>query len=252
MGSGERRAAHEITDHTIQMEGRVMSAMKRGIIVVLALALSGGLNGVMGQRGMRGGGMGLYGLGPSMGVNVELALEHQEELGLTSQQIASLQEMQAGIQQNVAPLETEITNLRTQIMEDEVDQEEGVAQLRELMEAYRTAAEPYRSGVTTILTVDQHRRLQAQVQSDRRAEGRLLGRAGVGRGVERGIARGAGRGVGRGVGRGAARGQGRGITRGGRFQQRHPARDMRQRMRVPLNRIRIIRGGGGVGDASLW
>lgn len=197
------------------------------MIVVLALALSGGLNGVMGQRGMRGGGMGLHGLGPSMGANVDLALEHQEELGLTAQQIASLQEMQAGILQNVAPLEGEITNLRTQIMEGEVDREEGLTRLRALLEQYRTAAEPYRSGVTTILTVDQHRRLQAQVQSDRRAEGRLLGRAG------------------------GDRGMGRGIARGGRFQQRLPARGMRRMMRVPLRRNRIIRGGGGVDDPSL-
>ncbi len=205
-----------------------MSAMKRAMIVVLTLALSGGLNGVMGQRELRGGGLGLHGLGPRLGGNVELALEHQEELSLTAQQIASLQEMQAGIQQNVAPLEGEITNLRTQIMEDELDREEGLTRLRELMEQHRTAAEPYRSGVTTILTVDQHRRLQAQVQSDRKAEGRLLGRTGVGRGA------------------------GRGVARGGRFQQRLPARGMRRMMRVPLHRNRIIRGGGGVDDASLW
>ncbi len=229
-----------------------MSAMKRAMIVVLALALSGGLNGVMGQRGLRGGGLGLHGLGPRLGGNVELALEHQEELSLTAQQIASLQEMQTGIQQSVAPLEVEITNLRTQIMEDEVDREEGLTRLRELLEQYRTAAEPYRSGMTTILTVDQHRRLQAQVQSDRRSEGRLLGRAGVGFGEGRGIARGTGRGVGRGVTRGDARGMGRGVARGGRFQQRLPARDMRQMMRVLLHRNRIIRGGGGVDDASLW
>jgi len=228
-----------------------MSAMKRAMIVVLALALSGGLNGVMGQRGLRGGGLGLHGLGPRLGGNVEMALEHQEDLSLTAQQIASLQEMQAGIQQSVTPLEGEITNLRTQIMEDEVDREEGLTRLRELMEQYRTAAEPYRSGVTTILTVDQHRRLQAQVQSDRRSEGRLLGRAGVGPGEGRGVARGAGRGVGRGVGWGDARGMGRGVARGGRFQQRMPARGMRQMMRVPLHRNRIIRGGGGVDDASL-
>jgi len=209
-----------------------MSAMKRAMIVVLALALSGGLDGVMGQRGLRGGGLGLHGLGPRLGGNVEMALEHQEELSLTAQQIASLQEIQGGIQQSVAPLEGEITNLRTQIMEEEVDREEGLMRLRELLEQYRTAAEPYRSGVTTILTVDQHRRLQAQVQSDRGAEGRLLGRAGMGRGVGRGVAR--------------------GVARGGRFQQCLPARGMRRMMREPLHRNRIIRGGGGGADPSLW
>ncbi len=217
-----------------------MSALRRAMMVVLALVLSGGLNGVMGQRGLRGGGLGLHGLGPRLGGNVELALEHQEGLSLTAQQIASLQEMRTGIQQNVAPLEVEITNLRTLIMEDEVDREEGLTRLRQLLEQYRTAADPYRSGVTTILTVDQHRRLQAQVQSDRGAEGRLLGRAGGGRGVGRGSARGAGRGA------------GRGIARRGRFQQRLPARDMRQRMRVHHHRNRIIRGGGGSDGPYLW
>lgn len=205
-----------------------MSALRRAMMVVLALVLSGGLNGVMGQRGLRGGGLGLHGLGPRLGGNVELALEHQEGLSLTAQQIASLQEMRTGIQQNMAPLEVEITNLRTLIMEDEVDREEGLTRLRQLLEQYRTAAEPYRSGVTTILTVDQHRRLQAQVQSDRGAEGRLLGRAGGGRGV------------------------GRGSARRGRLQQRLLARGMRQRMRVHHHRNRIIRGGGGSDGPYLW
>ena len=233
-----------------------MSPLKSGLVMVLALAVSGGADSLSAQRGIEGGGLRLYGLGPRLGQNIEYALQYQEDLGLTGEQVASLQELQVGIQQDVAPLEAEIDELRAQIVAGGVNQTDGLVQLQQLMGQYQTLADPYRTGVTTILTADQHLRLQDIMWSTRGVQGQYLGGVGYGRGLGRGVARGLGRGVGRGVGRGIARGAGRGVglgvARGGRFQQRLPVRSMRQRIRVPLSRSRIIRGGGGVDEPSLW
>lgn len=229
-----------------------MSTMKRGLVVALALAVSGGAYSLSAQRGIRGGGLGLYGFGPRLGENIQLALEFQEDLGLTAEQMASLQELLAGIEQDVMPLEAGIDELRAQITAGEINQADGLVQLQELLGEYQTAAAPYRTGVTTILTADQHMRLQRIMWNTRPLQGQYLGRAGVGRGlgVGIGVGRGAGRGLGRGVGRGIGRGVGRGVAGGGRYLRRGIGR-----ARVPLYRNRVIRRGGrgiGVGWEMDW
>ena len=255
VGSGARRAAHRTTDHIILMEGRTMSAMKSGLVMVLALAVSGAAYPLSAQRGIAGGGLGLYGLGPRLGQNVEFALQYQADLGLTGEQIASLQELQVGIQQDVEPREAEIEALRSQIVAGEVNQTDGLVQLQQLLGQFQTAAAPYRTGVTTILTADQHLRLQDIMWSTGGVQGQYLGGAGYGQGQylgRAGVGLGVGRGMVRGAGRGVGLGAGRGVARGGRFQQRLPARGRHRMMRVPLHRNRIIRRGGGGDDPSLW
>lgn len=187
-----------------------MPGSKRFLLVFLILAVAGGADALSAQRGLGYGGLGLNGLGPRLGENVALALDLQSELGLSSEQIQALQDLGAGIQLDVAPLEEEIDGLRNQILAGEVAERDGLVELQNLLADYEAAAEPYRSGITTILSAVQHRSLQAAMFETRPYldQGVLGARAGYGRGVAygRGLSPGFGYGVRPAYGRGGAMG----------------------------------------------
>ena len=73
-----------------------MSPMKSGLVLALALAVSGGGHFLSAQRGFGGQGLGLYGAGPRLGENVAFALEFQGELDLSDDQVRSLQAPSGG------------------------------------------------------------------------------------------------------------------------------------------------------------
>jgi len=212
------------------LEDKIMSVTRWMLAIALALAVSGGEPVLSAQQGQVGTGLGLYGLGPRLGENVELALELRGELGLSAEQVGSLQTLLAGISQDVDPLAGEITELRAMVMAGEVDRVESLVQLQGLLAQYRTVAAPYQTGVETILTAAQHETLRALMWETRPIPSSGLGvvgsgfawnsRLGSGRGVGMaqvgslgaraalGFGGGGGRGWGRGVGRGVGRGWG--------------------------------------------
>jgi hypothetical protein len=209
------------------------------LIFFVALAFSGAGQCLQAQWGPAGGGLRLNGIGPRLGENVQLALEARDELGLSSDQVAQLQELAAGIEAEVTPLDADIDALRSQIMAGDVDYVTGLRQLQELQLLYDEVADPYRTGVTSILSVEQHRVLQSIMFDSwpgagsawagggawygRMGRNRAVGYGpGVGYGRGAGLGRGAGvwggygRGAAPGYGRGYARGFGRGVGRAGR------------------------------------
>ena len=194
-----------------------MALIGRIIPGVLFLMVGAGWTPILAQRGAAGGGLGLYGFGPRLGENVQLALDNRDHLGLSQEQVARLQELQAGIQQDVTPLQTEIDGLRTGILSGEVNRADGLVALQALRAEYDEIAAPYRTGVTAILTADQHAELQGILWSTRPVSGTgwaATSGGGYGLGVGRGVY--GGRGLGRGVGRGAGAWGGRGLRSGAR------------------------------------
>lgn len=209
------------------------------VLVVLILALTAAP--LSAQRGWGGGGFGLYGLGPRLGENIDLALELKDDLGLTTEQVGALQELDKLIQAELGPLDDDIELLRSRILAGKVTGSQGLLQLESLLAEYESAAEPYRVEVSNILTPDQHRLLQAGmfetrpglgrgfpqgspgvgVGAPRAFYGRLGGAAGLRGGVGVGYGAGYGAGYRAGLGRGrgsglGGRGYGRGFVRGGR------------------------------------
>jgi hypothetical protein len=203
-----------------------MSATRWTMVTMLALALSGGGSFLSAQQGRTGTGLGVYGLGPRLGENVQYALELRDQLGLSADQIASLNALQDGISRDVEPVAAEIETLRGRLMAGEVDGVSGIDQLQGLLVQYQAAAAPYRIQVGTILTPAQHETLQTVMWNSRPVSGQGLYGAGMGLGVGldyglglgqgAGLARprGLGVGLGRGLGRGAGRVLGRGMGRG--------------------------------------
>ncbi len=133
---------------------------KRCLAILLLLAVAGGGEALSAQRGVAAGGLGLRGFGPRLGENVDMALEHQSQLGLSAEQIAALQEIRAGIQRDVEPLEALLNDLQGGIARGEVVGPQGWSQLQELRAQYEEVAEPYRAGVVSVLTMAQHQSLQ--------------------------------------------------------------------------------------------
>lgn len=192
------------------------------MVLTLALAVSGGGDLLSAQQGRGVRGLGLNGFGPRLGENVVLALELQGELGLSPEQVGSLQSLQAGIQEDVQPLEGEIFGLRSGISAGEVAYADGLARLQELFGEYEKAAAPYRTEMQGILTPVQHQTLQGIMWESGIAQGRNLGGVGLRRGLNpvpgvvagQGVGRGAGLGLGRGVGLGVGRAGGLNLDRG--------------------------------------
>jgi hypothetical protein len=149
-----------------------------------------------------GGGWGVYGVGPRLGENIELALEFRDRLNLSEDQVAALQKLQQDIQRDVTPLETEIEALRGLIRNGDVAWTEGVGQLQDLFTRYDSAAEPYRTGVARILSGYQHSMLQGMMYETRLGSVPARGLARPGLGLRRGRGLG-GRGIGLGLGRGS-------------------------------------------------
>jgi hypothetical protein len=165
------------------------------ILAVLAWAASPAAAQVGSAPGRR-----VYGVGPRLGENLQLALQQQDRLGLSSAQVEQLRELQSGVERVVTPLEQEIDQFRSSIGSGGVSYARGQARLLELLAEFEAAAEPYRIGVSEVLTPDQHATLQ-RMMYDTRPYGRGWAGAGYGR-VARGTALG-GRGFGRGAGYGA-------------------------------------------------
>ncbi len=203
-----------------------MSLMKGVLTGILALAVCAVANPVSAQRGVGGPGLRINGVGPRLGENVQLALQNQARLGLSSEQVARLQELQPGIESEIVPLENELNAARMSLQSGGVGYPEGQAQLQELLARFETAAQPYRTAVAEILTPTQHAALQQMLYATRPYWTPGYGRAAVGWGA---VAPGAyggygygGYGYGRGFGAGRAwggawggRGWGRGAGRWG-------------------------------------
>jgi len=140
---------------------------------------------------------------------VAVAIEHQEELELSGEQVAQLQEMKSLVDGEIAGLTEEMNTLQEGIRAGDLDRADGFRQMDALRGELITASAPLRGRVQEILTVDQHNRLQPMVWEGRPRSGRG-GAAQGGRGVNMNPRRG-----------GAFRGQGRGASvrgnpRGGR------------------------------------
>jgi hypothetical protein len=136
--SGSQGAA----GHTQPDGENTMITAKRCLAVILLLAVAGGAESLTAQRALGGGGLGLRGLGPRLGENVDMALQHQDQLGLSAEQVAALQEIRAGIQRDVEPLQGLMDDLRGGILRGEVAGPQGWNQLQELWAEYDVAAEP--------------------------------------------------------------------------------------------------------------
>lgn len=203
-----------------------MLTRKMGLTVLSALCVLLVAAPAEAQRGLAlRGGIGPRGQGgPNLGRSIDIALENQEGLGLTTEQIAQLTEMKSLMDQELTPLAEEIKALRTGIRTGEIDRAQGVRDLQELQGAFITASAPLRGRVQEILTVDQHNKLQPLVWQ---------GRAGLGRGAAYG-----GRGV-PGAGMRAPMRGGRGgfgFRSGFQGQGRIPALGLRARSRRMLPR----------------
>lgn len=189
----------------------------------MALALGLGVTALPleAQRGMRGGaGMGPTGpgAGPNVGRSLEIALENREALELDGEQVSRLQEVRAHMDAEVTPLVEEMGTLRSELREGEVDRDEGLRRMQELRGRLLVATAPVRGRVQEILTVEQHRELQALVWQERPAGGRGggVGAPGVGMAPRGGAFRGP---VGR-PGPGMRRGGMAGPGRAGAFRGR--------------------------------
>jgi hypothetical protein len=203
------------------------------LFLAVALAVAGGGDQLTAQRGRGGGGLGIYGFGPRLGENIQLALDNQDHLGLSGEQVASLQDLLSGIQDELGPLQAGIDDLRYRIIGGEVERVDGIESLQALLEDYESAAAPFRTEVTRILTADQHMELQNIMWATRPGPGTGWGAGpdltvgtapglgpapasayGPGLGLGRGYYGGRGPGRGAGLGRGAGVRAGRGFYRG--------------------------------------
>lgn len=188
---------------------RTMKRKSGGLVVALTLAVAVGVSPIEGQRGA---GFGGRGGGPYAGRSLDVIIENQEALGLTGDQLAQIQQLKGVMDSEVAPLADEIRALRTRIRAGELERNDGLRELQALQGQMTTAAAPLRGRVQEILTVEQHRQLQATVWQTRPGRGR--GGAVGGRGGW-GMARGQVRGSRGGFGpRQGFNGQGRGPASG--------------------------------------
>jgi len=150
----------------------------------LIIALGAFAGQVEAQRGFGGRGGGFQDpAGPNLGNSVRVAIEHQEDLGLSGEQVAQLQEMESVLESEIAGLVEEMNTLREGIRSGDLDREEGFRQMDALRGELITASAPLKGRVQEILTVDQHRKLQPIVWEGRPGLGRAgaaLGGQGVG------------------------------------------------------------------------
>jgi len=193
-----------------------MSFTKRMSTAFLLFALAGVVSPVAAQWGVGGQGLRVYGVGPRLGENIELALQYRDRLALSSEQVARLQQLQSGVERDVTPLGREIDVLRSSIGTGGVPYTEGQARLQSLLAEFEVAAEPYRTGVTNVLTPEQHVTLQRMLYDSRPYVGIGYGRAAAGYGRAAPGYGAVGPGVlwrGRMIGRGPGRGAGLGFRR---------------------------------------
>ncbi len=214
---------------------------KRSGSVVLALALAVGL-GAVPLQAQRGAGLRGQAAGPNAGRSLDVLLENQESLGLSEDQVAQLQQLKGTVDGEVTPLVEEMKALRERIRAGEMDADEGAREFQALRGRLTTATAPLRGRIQEILTVKQHRDLQAVVREGRPGRGQagaFQGRGG--RGAPRGQLRGSRGGIGP---RQGFNGQGRTPAFG--FRQAAPeGRFFGRGRRVPTARPFFRRGGGG-------
>ena len=215
------------------------------LVVALAMAVMP----LQAQRGQGFRGQGFRGpQGPNMGYSLELALEHQDELELTQDQVARLLEVKALIDGDVGGLVEEMNELRENIRAGEVEWDEGGRQIQALRGELITASAPLRGRAQEILTVEQHNKLQPLVRQDRLGGGRMG--ALQGRGMTsfqgRGAASFQGRGAASFQGRGAASFQGRG---GASLRGRGAGMGMPGQLRGSRGGVELRRGFYGQGRA---
>ncbi|MBT8397816.1 MAG: hypothetical protein HKO65_12015 [Gemmatimonadetes bacterium] len=172
--------------------------------------------------------------GPNMGRSIELALEHQEALGLENSQVAQLQELQAVMDGEVAGLVEEMRALQQGIRDGEIVRDDGLRQMGALRGELITASAPLRGRVQEILTAEQHNKLQPLVREGRPSGAGARSFRGGGRAPAMGSRMGRGR-----PGRFQGVRGGRGLSTG-RFGQRAPR---------PGRRPRGMGGGWGGGMA---
>ncbi|MFH1763449.1 MAG: Spy/CpxP family protein refolding chaperone [Gemmatimonadota bacterium] len=167
----------------------------------LVVALGVAVMPLQAQRGMGLRGPGVRGPGgPNMGHSLDLALENQEELGLTEDQVVQLKELKTIVDRDVVGLAEEMKELREGIRAGEVERNEGMRQMEALRGEWITASAPLRGRVQEILTVEQHDQLLPLVRQDRPGGGSVgafQGRAFQGRGAV--SVRGSGMGMGMGM-----------------------------------------------------
>jgi len=238
-----------------------MFTLKRALLVMLIVTLSGAGHPLFGQRGRGGVGLGINGLGPRLGENIQLALARKAELGLSAPQVASLQELQAQVLENVEPLAVQIDGMRAGIQKGDLDAYQGTATLQELLAEYEIVAGPYRAEVASILSTNQHAALQQMMWVTGGGAGLGLGRGGVGRGQGVGLGVGLGRGRGVGLGRGGGLGLGRGGGLGlGRGIGLSSGRGLAPGLGMGVGAVGsygVGRGlgraaGGGLGRRAIW
>lgn len=141
--------------------------IRRDLLVLALLSVAA----VAPLQAQRGAGFQGRAPGPYAGRSLNAVLENREALGLTEGQINQLQELKAIQDAEVAPVSEEIKALREQIRDGEVDREEGYRQLQALRGELMTASAPLRGRVQEILTVQQHRQLQAELFRNRPGRG---------------------------------------------------------------------------------
>lgn len=115
--------------------------------------------------------------GPFVGQAVEKALENQQKLGLTRDQVSQLQELKRILDTQVTPLAEEMKTLREKIRSGQVERNEGLREMQALAGRLMEAAAPLRGRMPEILTEAQHRQLREILRAERPA-----GRGGLGLG----------------------------------------------------------------------
>jgi len=148
-----------------------------GAILVALIVVAWPAEGQQGPgiRGQRMGGPG----GPFLGQSVNVALENQDQLELTQDQVAQLQEMKMILDGDVAGLAEEMKTLRESIRNGDVAWDEGQRRMGVLRGELISASSPLQGRVQEIFTVEQHNKLQPLVWQNRPGLGR--GRAAQGR-----------------------------------------------------------------------
>jgi Spy/CpxP family protein refolding chaperone len=176
-GGKRFRIRRETSCPDIEERKRTMTRKREWVVLTVALTLAVGAVPLQAQRG---GGVGGRAAGPHAGRSLDILLENQEALGLTDAQLAQIQDMKTTMDTEVAPLAEELRTLRDQIRAGEVDRDKGFRQLQGLRGELMTASAPLRGRLQEILTVEQHRALQAEVWQSRPGMGRGMGFRGPG------------------------------------------------------------------------
>lgn len=150
-----------------------MTGKWRYLGTAMAVVLSVAVVPVQGQRGQGIRGPGVRGAGgPFFGQSVNVALENQEALGLSQEQVQELTGFKGVLDGQMATLVEDMKVLQEGIRNGDVDRDEGGRQLTAMRGELMTASAPLQGRIQEVLTVEQHNKLQPLVQQGRPAYGR--------------------------------------------------------------------------------